>query len=129
MSQPRRSMRIAAKVTGPPAQANSSGARGNARKRSLSSSSEESIPSKKNKNADKINSQTIIGSPSDPFPRTILNVDDLDLHQSYVGKVALPGRQLPARQTRWRHPGPEPLQDQTQVPEGWNSQEPDLDKE
>lgn len=71
------------------------------------------------------------GSPSDPTERKKLNVDDLDLEVSYVGKYQLPeGRTArPPRQPRWKAPRNKPLTDASRLPAGWNDEEPDLDPE
>lgn len=71
------------------------------------------------------------GSPRDPAPRQPIHVEDLDLHRSYVDNyIVIPSIEDGAciRQTRWRHAGPEPLTDPAKLPEGWNTNEPDLDK-
>ncbi|KAJ5698578.1 hypothetical protein N7462_000583 [Penicillium macrosclerotiorum] len=67
-----------------------------------------------------------------PWQKTLrqrLNVNDLDLHRSYVTTYqpkARAARRLP-RQTRWKHTGSNPLTDIKSLPMGWNSKEPDLD--
>lgn len=68
------------------------------------------------------------GSPSDPTPRTKLNVEDLDLTKSYVGIVDICSiAECSEKPRRWKHRGPEPLTDERRLPQGWTSEEPDLD--
>ncbi|CAG8902680.1 unnamed protein product [Penicillium egyptiacum] len=50
---------------------------------------------------------------------------ELDLQKSYEGQIQPPS--LPKRQTRWRQPATNPIVDLADVPQGWNSNEPDLD--
>ncbi|KAJ5407686.1 hypothetical protein N7509_001569, partial [Penicillium cosmopolitanum] len=68
------------------------------------------------------------GSPSDPTPRTKLNVEDLELTKSYVDIVDICSMaECPEKPRRWKHRGPEPLTDERRLPQGWTSEEPDLD--
>ncbi|KAJ5587713.1 uncharacterized protein N7459_003478 [Penicillium hispanicum] len=69
------------------------------------------------------------GSPWDPTERKKLNVDDLDLEISYVGKYRLPeaNKTRPPRQPRWKAPRNKPVTDVSRLPAGWNDMEPDLD--
>lgn len=75
-------------------------------------------------------SDPTVGSPWDATVRTKLDVDDLDLDNSYAGVFTpTPRREppRPPRQQRWRHDGDQPLIDIKRLPEGWNTREPDLD--
>ncbi|KAJ5641470.1 hypothetical protein N7490_005470 [Penicillium lividum] len=67
-------------------------------------------------------------SPWDPSPRRILNVADLDLNKSYIPDIPPVSTKAarPPRQQRWIHRGRTPLTDVKDLPEGWNSKEPDL---
>ncbi|KAJ5093748.1 hypothetical protein N7456_009609 [Penicillium angulare] len=48
--------------------------------------------------------------------------------EEYIVRAAEP-EPRPPRQQRWTHEGEEPLTDPTQLPLGWNADEPDLDPE
>ncbi|KAJ5765676.1 hypothetical protein N7520_005235 [Penicillium odoratum] len=67
-------------------------------------------------------------SPWDPSPRKILDVADLDLNKSYIPDIPPFSTVVarPPRQQRWIHPGRTPLTNVKDLPEGWNSKEPDL---
>lgn len=85
----------------------------------------------KGKRLRKIPATTTSRSPWDPTPRRRLNVEDLDLGKSYVGLIPLPAPppQRPPRQPRWKHTGDKPLTDPKELPQGWNTREPDLSEE
>lgn len=57
----------------------------------------------------------------------VINVDDLDLNVSYVGKINMPSPPVRPKRKRWTHKGKKPITLMTKVPRGWNDQEPDLD--
>lgn len=68
------------------------------------------------------------GNGSDFGPKMMINIRDLDLTKSYAPSSTRPSSVVrPARQHRWRHSGPQPLQDWASLPAGWNDEEPDLD--
>ena len=58
-----------------------------------------------------------------------INVDDLNLNVSYVGKIDLPSPPARPKRKRWTHTVKKPITLMTKVPRGWNDQEPDLDPE
>ncbi|KAJ5092982.1 hypothetical protein N7456_008843 [Penicillium angulare] len=64
-------------------------------------------------------------SSSDEFS---INISDLDLDVSYVDKIAPPAPSIRGERTRWQNPGPT-IDDQYEVPPGWDENEPDLDPE
>lgn len=71
------------------------------------------------------------GSPWDPTPRKVIDIDTIDLTKSYEEEVnslktETTKEKKIERQKRWKHAGKEPLLDATLLPEGWNAREPDL---
>lgn len=66
--------------------------------------------------------------PSRNESSTNLNIMDLDLDVSYVGKVAPPAPSVRGQRERWMNPGPT-INDEYNVPPGWHEEEPDLDPE
>ncbi|KAJ5358668.1 uncharacterized protein N7496_011081 [Penicillium cataractarum] len=58
-----------------------------------------------------------------------IDIDDLDLNVSYVGKISLPSPPVRPKRKRWTHTGKKPITLMEKVPRGWNDQEPDLDPE
>jgi hypothetical protein len=76
------------------------------------------------------NKTVLYGDLNDPTPRETLNMRDLDLDTSYVGKIEIrPGPERPPRLMRWQHPPGEPLIDYAQLPQGWSMHDDDLDPE
>ncbi|CAI7592182.1 unnamed protein product [Penicillium glandicola] len=51
----------------------------------------------------------------------------LDLERSYEDTIAIPSVERPKRQKRWRRPADNPIEYITDLPAGWNYDEPDLD--
>lgn len=71
------------------------------------------------------------GSPWDPTPRKVIDIDTIDLSKSYEDAANSLTRETKKekkieRQKRWKHTGKEPLLDAALLPEGWNAREPDL---
>jgi hypothetical protein len=76
------------------------------------------------------NKTILYGDLNDPTPRESLNIRDLDLDTSYVGKVEIrTGTKRPPRLERWQHPPGPPLIDYAQLPQGWSMHDDDLDPE
>lgn len=70
------------------------------------------------------------GSVWDKTPRKKVDVKNLDLKRSYVESAkGEPNSQLALkpRQKRWKHDGTSPLINVEELPEDWNTREPDLD--
>ena len=64
----------------------------------------------------------------EPKPATEARV--LDFDHSYVGEIKpSPPRKKGKRHERWRHEGPESLDDTKKLPTGWKDTEPDLSDE
>ncbi|KAJ5088216.1 hypothetical protein N7456_011832 [Penicillium angulare] len=59
--------------------------------------------------------------------KTSVNISDLDLDVSYVGKI-VPAPSIRGQRKRWSNPGPT-INNQYDVPPGWDDKEPDLDPE
>ncbi|KAJ5290890.1 hypothetical protein N7478_000141 [Penicillium angulare] len=71
------------------------------------------------------------GSPWDEPEHRDLAIADMDLNRTYANDPeyrvpAVEPEARPPRQQRWTQVG-RPLTDRTQLPEGWNTDEPDLD--
>ncbi|CEO58603.1 hypothetical protein PMG11_03314 [Penicillium brasilianum] len=71
--------------------------------------------------------ETRVESASESPLKEEINVDDLDLDVSYVGKIKLPDPPERPKRKRWTHKGAEPIMQMQDVPQGWNTEEPDLD--
>lgn len=70
-----------------------------------------------------------VESASESHLEEEIDVDDLDLDVSYVGKIKLPDPPERPKRKRWTHKGAEPIMLIKDVPQGWNTEEPDLDPE
>jgi hypothetical protein len=58
-----------------------------------------------------------------------IEVENLDLDVSYVGKIDPHKRRAQPKRKRWTHNGDEPIINPQEVHRGWNMEEPDLDPE
>ncbi|KAJ5933579.1 hypothetical protein N7454_005908 [Penicillium verhagenii] len=74
-----------------------------------------------------LNERIAEGYVTDVTERELLKIEDLDLDVEYGVKEPLQRYRVPPVRKRWRHKGPEPLNDPLDLPNDWSMYDDDVD--